>query len=143
MDDDKFAFHAGKSQWLIDSDLNDQSIGIEFSSPNYANAMEGGEHNWFHFEKFPLPQIMAGIELLKSLIEKHHIQPENILCHSDIAPWRLDAAGNVIPGKTDPGGTFPWQLLAQHGMIAVQLWQPLYISGLVNICLSSLNYLMA
>lgn len=116
VDDDKFARHAGKSKWLVDSDLNDQSIGIEFSSPNYANAMEGGELDWFHFEKFPLSQIMAGIELLKSLIEKYHIQPENILCHSDIAPWRLDSLGKVIPGKTDPGATFPWQLLAQHGI---------------------------
>lgn len=116
VDDDKFAQHAGKSKWLVDSELNDQSIGIEFSSPNYAKAMGGGELDWFHFEKFPLSQIMAGIELLKSLIEKHHIQPENILCHSDIAPWRLNAEGEVIPGKTDPGATFPWQLLAQHGI---------------------------
>lgn len=120
VDDDKFARHAGHSTWLLDSNLNDQSIGIEFSSPNYANAlanaMEEEALDWFHFEKFPFSQIMAGIELVKSLMEKYHIQPENVLGHSDIAPWRIDAQGNVITGKTDPGATFPWQLLAQHGI---------------------------
>ncbi len=116
VEDTKFARHAGKSQWQTDLDLNDQSIGIEFSSPNYANALEGGALDWFHFEKFPPSQIMAGIELIKSLIEQYNIQPENILCHSDIAPWRLNAEGDVILGKTDPGATFPWQMLAQHGI---------------------------
>lgn len=44
---DKFARHAGKSKWQEDVDLNSQSIGIEFSSPNYANALQGDELNWY------------------------------------------------------------------------------------------------
>ena len=118
--DSQTAWHAGKSQWQTDVDLNNKSIGIEFSSPNYANALGvatgAGELDWFHFEEFPQSQIMAGIELLQSLIEKYNIQPENILCHSDIAPWRLNLNGNIVLGKTDPGATFPWELLAQHGI---------------------------
>lgn len=116
VEDTKFAQHAGKSQWRTDTDLNDQSIGIEFSSPNYAKALEDVTLDWFHFEKFSPVQITAGIELLQSLIEKYNIQPENILGHSDIAPWRLNTEGDVILGKTDPGATFPWQRLAQYGI---------------------------
>jgi len=117
VDDTKYAKHAGQSRWLSDSSLNNLSIGIEFSSPNYANASnEKGGLDWLHFEKFPDSQIHAGIELLLLLIEHHNIQPQNILGHSDIAPWRENAAGGLIMGKTDPGGTFPWRELAMNGI---------------------------
>ena len=47
--------------------------------------------------------------LLKRLIQKYHIKPENIVGHSDIAPSR----------KPDPGKAFFWKELATQG---IGLW---------------------
>lgn len=114
--DNLVASHAGKSQWKTDQNLNSQSIGIEFNSPNYANALESEQEDWYHFEPFSDQQINAGIVLIQSLMAKYHIKPENVLGHSDVAPWRYDDNGNPMLAKTDPGGTFPWKKLAQHGV---------------------------
>ncbi|HVY53020.1 MAG TPA: N-acetylmuramoyl-L-alanine amidase, partial [Gammaproteobacteria bacterium] len=114
----KKAWHAGISSWRQDKNLNSCALGIEFNSPNYANAMEkkpDDELNWLHFEEFGDDQIKAGIELLKQLIQKYNIAPECILAHSDIAPWR-QADSEVVLGKTDPGSKFPWEKLARAGI---------------------------
>jgi N-acetylmuramoyl-L-alanine amidase len=47
------------------------------------------------------------IDLLKQIVARHGIAPENILGHNEIAPNR----------KSDPGPMFPWQSLAQAGLI--------------------------
>lgn len=114
----KIAYHAGKSVWQTDSDLNHCSIGIELHSPNYAQALSGSL-NWLHFEPFTEQQIATTIALIKVLQKKFAIPPQHILAHSDIAPWRLNQQGEIILGKTDPGATFPWQRLAQAG---IGLW---------------------
>jgi len=51
----------------------------------------------------------ALLPLVKDIVARHGIAPENVLGHSDIAPLR----------KQDPGPQFPWQRLAQEGLI---LW---------------------
>jgi N-acetylmuramoyl-L-alanine amidase len=116
--ENKKAWHAGISAWRQDRNLNSCSIGIEFNSPNYANAVKKQPNealNWFHFEEFGTDQIKAGIVLLQQLIQKHNISPENILAHSDIAPWK-EANSAIQLGKTDPGATFPWEKLARAGI---------------------------
>jgi len=86
----KRAWHAGKSYWRGNTDINSISIGIELDySPLNSN------------NKFSLSLNSALIFLLKKLLKKYKIRTENVLGHSDIAPYR----------KIDPGKHFPWQIL--------------------------------
>ena len=93
------AWHAGKSFWRGQRDLNSTSIGIEIANP-------GHDHG---YRPFPEAQIDALIELAGGIIARHDITPDNILGHSDIAPGR----------KIDPGELFPWERLARAG---IGLW---------------------
>ena len=82
--DENVAWHAGKSRWLSDLNLNLKSIGIELV--NNGN------------EPFAKKQINSLIKLLKFLKKNHQINKKFILGHEDIAPKR----------KKDPGPHFPW-----------------------------------
>ena len=91
--DKKRAWHAGQSYWKGDKDINSISIGIELDYfPSYKN------------KKFPNTLISSLLFLLKKLMERYKILPENVLGHSDIAPYR----------KIDPGKNFPWQILEEQ-----------------------------
>ena len=94
--EDKRAWHAGHSRWGEISDLNTRSIGIEIVNPGHE----------FGYREFPAVQILAVIDLCKDIMSRHHIEPENVLAHSDIAPSRKD----------DPGELFPWRKLAEEGV---------------------------
>jgi N-acetylmuramoyl-L-alanine amidase len=89
------AWHAGKSFWRGETDINSLSIGVEIANP-------GDE---FGYEPFPDAQIAAVIELLTDIRTRWTIPDARILGHSDIAPGR----------KKDPGELFPWKRLAQAG----------------------------
>ena len=91
------AWHAGKSYWKKQKDINSSSIGIEMDN--------SGHH--LDFENYTLEQINSLVELLKFLIKKYKIKQENILGHSDIAPYR----------KIDPGEKFPWNKLFSKNII--------------------------
>ena len=95
------AWHAGRSFWAGDTDLNSASIGIEIVN---------GGHD-FGLPDFPDPQVEAVVELCRDILARHAIAPERVLAHSDIAPDR----------KQDPGERFPWPRLAEAG---VGLWVP-------------------
>ena len=92
--DSYVAWHAGKSSWGRDKNLNKSSIGIEISNP-------GHDYGYKNFKKI---QIKNLIKLSKTLIKKYSIKNKNILGHSDIAPLR----------KKDPGEKFPWRLLYKN-----------------------------
>lgn len=94
VDDDKRAWHAGKSYWKGKENLNHNSIGIELCSKSFGQDI------------YPPAQISALIRLCQRLKRKYHIKKERILGHSDIAPTR----------KADPGKAFPWRYLARHGL---------------------------
>jgi N-acetyl-anhydromuramyl-L-alanine amidase AmpD len=86
------AWHAGKSYWKGEIDINSKSIGIELDySPLSKNT------------KYSNELINSLIKLLKIIIKKYKIKPYNILGHSDISPYR----------KIDPGNNFPWLLLEE------------------------------
>jgi len=93
------AWHAGKSQWKNDKQLNKTSIGIEISNPG---------HQW-GYEFFKKKQLKCLIKITKLLIKKYSIKKQNILGHSDIAPLR----------KKDPGEKFPWKFIADN---KIGLW---------------------
>ncbi|PCJ90309.1 MAG: N-acetylmuramoyl-L-alanine amidase [Hyphomicrobiales bacterium] len=90
------AWHAGRSAWKNNIDINSSSIGIEIANP-------GHEHG---YRAFPDEQILAVIALCQDILARQSIEPERVLAHSDIAPLR----------KEDPGELFPWQQLAQAGI---------------------------
>ena len=98
--EEKVAWHAGPSFWAGDSGLNWISIGIEL------------EHREFGQTDYPHKQIQSLKKLIKGIMERHKIRPENIVAHSDIAP----------EAKMDPGRGFPWKQLANEG---IGLWYDL------------------
>lgn len=105
VDENRAAYHAGNSSWKNYTQLNNSSIGIEIVNPGWTATPDGGRL----FYPFPQSQMDALIPLLKDIVQRHGIAPENVLGHSDIAPQR----------KQDPGPLFPWARLAQEGLV---LW---------------------
>ena len=94
VDDNKIAWHAGKSKWKNYINLNKYSIGIELVNKGHE----------FGYEKFTIPQVNNLIKLCLNLKKKYKIKNSNIVGHSDIAPLR----------KKDPGEKFPWQKLKKN-----------------------------
>jgi N-acetylmuramoyl-L-alanine amidase len=94
--EDRRAWHAGKSNWKGETDINSRSIGIEIANAGHPGGLPD----------FPLVQIDAVVELCRNCGERWSIAPERVLAHSDIAPIR----------KVDPGEKFPWERLHAGGV---------------------------
>lgn len=90
------AWHAGKSCWRGETDINSRSIGIEIANPGHE----------FGYIKFPDRQMHSVVALVSDICDRRPIAGENILAHSDIAPLR----------KEDPGELFDWQMLHSAGI---------------------------
>ncbi len=93
VEEDRRAWHAGRSHWRGVDEINSASVGIEIVNPG---------HEW-GYRPFPDEQIAAVIPLVAAIKERHAITRGNIVGHSDIAPTR----------KRDPGELFPWSRLAR------------------------------
>ena len=90
------AWHAGRSHWAGETDINACSVGIEIVNPGHQ----------FGYRTFPAAQIAAVIALCRGILSRHPIPPERVLAHSDVAPMR----------KEDPGELFPWDTLHEAGI---------------------------
>ncbi|SUC01541.1 N-acetylmuramoyl-L-alanine amidase [Proteus vulgaris] len=101
VNEDKRAWHAGLSQWGNSAGLNDGSIGIEIV--NYGYEDQGELREWFPYTS---EQISTIAVMMKDIIQRYGIEPQNVVGHSDIAPQR----------KVDPGPLFPWGELAKQGI---------------------------
>ena len=104
VDENRRAWHAGDSQWNGRTWLNSSSIGIEMVNQGYTDTPEG--RIW---QPWSEQQINALVLLLKDIMQRHGLTAHSVVGHSDIAPQR----------KVDPGPAFPWERLAQEGLI---LW---------------------
>ena len=93
VDEEKRAWHAGRSLWREITDVNSASVGIEIVNPGHE----------FGYRPYPPEQIAALIPLVAEIKERHAITRGNVVGHSDIAPNR----------KRDPGELFPWHSLAR------------------------------
>jgi len=93
--EERRAWHAGKSFWRGERDINARSIGVEIVNPGHE----------FGYRPFPDAQIAAVIELLTDVRSRWSVEDERLLGHSDVAPER----------KEDPGELFPWKRLAEAG----------------------------
>ncbi|RJG00423.1 N-acetylmuramoyl-L-alanine amidase [Noviherbaspirillum sedimenti] len=85
------AWHAGKSWWGGQTDLNSASLGIELDNNGS--------------EPFADAQIAALLALLADIRQRYNIPAANFIGHADVAPTR----------KADPSALFPWQMLARQG----------------------------
>lgn len=103
VDEKNAAWHAGNSSWKNFTQLNNSSVGIEIVNPGWKDTPNGRV-----YAPFPQSQIDALIPLVRDIVNRNHIAPENVLGHSDIAPLR----------KQDPGPMFPWKQLADAGLVA-------------------------
>ena len=90
----KTAWHAGKSCWGKYQNINKNSIGIELVNKGHQ----------FGYTSFKKKQLLSLIKVCKILIKTYKIKKKNIVGHSDIAPLR----------KKDPGEKFPWIKLAKY-----------------------------
>lgn len=105
--EDRRAWHAGKSSWAGEIDINSCSIGIEIANPGHPGGLPA----------YPSAQVEAVVELCRDCGERWQIRPERVLGHSDVAPIR----------KVDPGENFPWEKLYLEG---IGHWiDPTQISG--------------
>lgn len=117
VDEDRRAWHVGDSAWQGRTWLNASTIGIELVNQGYSDV--NGQRQW---QAFAPEQIEALVVLLKDIVERHQLPRGSIIAHSDVAPQR----------KVDPGPLFPWQRLAEEGLIdwpdeqAVVLQQELF-----------------
>lgn len=102
VDETRSAYHAGISSWKGYTQLNNSSIGIEIVNAGWKDTPQGRV-----FAPFPQAQIDVLVPLIKDIVARHKIAPENVVGHSDIAPLR----------KQDPGPLFPWYQLAQAGLV--------------------------
>jgi N-acetylmuramoyl-L-alanine amidase len=111
--EDRRAWHAGRSSWTGETDVNSASIGIEIahaghwwdlaSMPDRDPAAPVEVHpGWIDY---PELQIDAVIGLVGDIVARRRIDPTRVVGHSDIAPGR----------KRDPGEGFPWQRLEAAG----------------------------
>jgi N-acetylmuramoyl-L-alanine amidase len=93
--EERRAWHAGKSFWRGETDINARSIGVEIVNPGHE----------FGYRPFPDAQIVAVIDLLSDIRSRWSVEDDRLLGHSDVAPQR----------KEDPGELFPWKRLAEAG----------------------------
>tara|TARA_B100000941_G_scaffold219558_1_gene162192 strand:- start:396 stop:1103 length:708 start_codon:yes stop_codon:yes gene_type:complete len=96
VDENKVAWHAGKSRWKNEFNLNKKSIGIELQNKGHK----------INYQNFTEIQIKCLIKLSKLIKKRYNIKKGNFLGHSDIAPLR----------KVDPGEKFPWRKLNRKGI---------------------------
>lgn len=94
--EERRAWHAGKSIWGGETDINSRSIGIEIANAGHPGGLPD----------FPEKQLESVIELCLECVNRHGIAPERVLAHSDVAPIR----------KVDPGENFPWDRLHTAGV---------------------------
>ena len=90
------AWHAGKSYWKGEADVNSASIGIEIANKGH----EAGR------PAYPVIQMRAVARLCRDIIARHEIAPDRVLGHSDVSIGR----------KIDPGEWFDWAWLAAEGV---------------------------
>ena len=97
VDESDRAWHAGRGSWRdVPGDINSASVGIEIVNPGHE----------FGYRPFPEAQMRSVIALSAAIVERHGIEPANVVGHSDIAPTR----------KVDPGELFDWEALARRGL---------------------------
>ena len=113
VDETQRAWHAGRSYWAESTSLNARSIGIEIVNASRCTNVDPDlerstpANQRCEFRDFAPEQIELVIALALDILERNpNIDPEDVIGHGDIAPDR----------RIDPGPTFPWRTLYEHGI---------------------------
>lgn len=93
--EERRAWHAGRSFWKGQTDINGVSVGVEIVNPGHE----------FGYRPFPDAQVAAVIALVADIRTRWNVDDSRIVGHADVAPDR----------KEDPGELFPWKRLAEAG----------------------------
>jgi N-acetylmuramoyl-L-alanine amidase len=124
VDEEKRAWHAGRSYWRGVSGLNSRSVGIEIVNPGHE----------FGYRPFPEQQMDALVPLIADIVRRRGIRPAYVVGHSDIAPDR----------KQDPGELFDWARLAKLGLAVPRptknLIDPMWTDGGFLLALERYGY---
>ncbi|MEM7210937.1 MAG: N-acetylmuramoyl-L-alanine amidase, partial [Pseudomonadota bacterium] len=96
VDEERRAWHAGRSAWGRVSDVNSYSIGIEIVNPGHQ----------LGYPPFPDPQMRSVEVLVGAAMARWGIPGERVVGHSCVSPGR----------KIDPGEKFDWRRLALQGL---------------------------
>lgn len=118
VDEERRAWHAGRSWWRGIADVNSASVGIEIVNPGHE----------FGYRPFPDSQVASVIRLVHAVKRRHGVTRGNVVGHSDVAPAR----------KQDPGEFFPWGRLAR-----VRLALPRPTRNLIDPGWTDAGFLMA
>jgi len=113
------AWHAGRSYWQKERDINSNSIGIEMDNSGYH----------LDFENYNSLQFKSIVKLLIFLKKKYKIKSHNILAHSDISPYR----------KIDPGEKFPWNKLSAFKIVTMPKLLGKKLSAKIDLHLNNLS----
>ena len=113
------AWHAGKSYWKKERDINSNSIGIEIDNSGYN----------LDFENYNSSQFKSIVKLLIFLKKQYKIKSQHILGHSDISPYR----------KIDPGEKFPWKELSSIKIVIMPKMPGKKLSEKIELYLNSLS----
>ncbi|CAN1543009.1 ampD N-acetyl-anhydromuramyl-L-alanine amidase [Rhabdaerophilaceae bacterium] len=131
------AWHAGRSSWHGETDMNSASIGIEIVNVGHDLSVSGPFPPVGPY--FPDAQMNAVISLVADIKARWAVVDTRILAHSDIAPGR----------KIDPGERFPWEALAHAGLglwprvVDVPKGAPVYRPGDKGMPVSALQSMFA
>ncbi len=113
VDETQRAWHAGRSYWAGSTSLNARSIGIEIVNASRCVDIDPDlepntpANQRCEFQEFAPEQIELVIAVCRDILERNpNIDPEDVVGHGDIAPDR----------RIDPGPTFPWRTLYEHGI---------------------------
>jgi hypothetical protein len=118
VEEDKRAWHAGKSYWRGVTDINSASIGIELVNP-------GHEHG---YRPFPEEQMAALLTLMMGIVPRYGITRGNIVGHSDMRhPARRIRAscsiGNGWPSCASPCRARASSSPIRNGPMAASCWR--------------------
>jgi len=124
VEEERRAWHAGRSYWRGITDVNSASVGIEIVNPGHE----------FGYRPFPEAQMDSLIPLIADIKRRHRIARANVVGHSDVAPAR----------KQDPGELFDWGRLAKLGLALARpirnLVDPLWTDGGFLLALERFGY---
>jgi N-acetylmuramoyl-L-alanine amidase len=124
VDEEKRAWHAGRSWWRGVTDVNSASVGIEIVNPGHE----------FGYRPFTEEQMDALVPLVGDIVRRYKVAPSNVVGHSDVAPAR----------KQDPGELFDWARLAKVGLALARptrnLMDPLWTDGGFLLALERFGY---